>query len=96
MQSITKRVVSDTYGDKYRNENLTLLLCLYNNDSMCKELLHNWFVKIFNSYDPFDDNKDMIPSMQSVCKDALEATQRVSTTVPFSYIKLHSTYSRTF
>ena len=81
--SIMKRVVSLTLKNKYKAENVNLLLWIYDdNDSVKDLLLEEWFCKKLSDAEVGDEGKKKSPAMRNICKYALDAVNKLSDNCP--------------
>ena len=69
--SIINRVVSLMSANKYKAENVNLLLWIYDgNDSVKNILLEEWFRNKLSNAEMVDEGKKTRPAMRKICKDA--------------------------
>ena len=81
--SIKNRVVSLTSENKYKAENVNLLLWIYDgNDSVKNILLEEWFRNKLSNAEVGDEGKKTRPSMRNNCKDVLDAVNKASNNCP--------------
>eukprot|EP00957_Ditylum_brightwellii_P012840 970290-Ditylum_brightwellii.AAC.1 len=63
-----KCVVAEKSEEKYTNKNITLLLWLYDSDSLCKELLQGRFIEELHAVAEADANRNHRPKSRHICK----------------------------
>ena len=81
--SIIKRVVSLTLENKYKAENVNLLLWIYDgNNSVKYLLLEGWFLNKLSDAEVGDEGKKTRPEMRNICKDALDVVNKASKHCP--------------
>ena len=81
--SIMKRVVSLTSENKYKAENVNLLLWIYDGNYSVKNLLlEEWFRNKLSDAEVGDEGKKTRPAMRKICKDALDAVNKASNKCP--------------
>ena len=74
-----KTVVSLTSEEKYKAENVELLLWIYDGNNSVKDLLlEEWFHKKISDAEVGDEGKKTRPSMRKIFKDALDAVNKAS------------------
>eukprot|EP00957_Ditylum_brightwellii_P073276 5569902-Ditylum_brightwellii.AAC.1 len=86
-RSIMKCVVADRLEEKYTNKNIMLLLQLYNNDRLCKEVLHNTFVDELNAVEEDNEVTKMRPKMHNVCKEGVKHHRAMRGQLPHNTTK---------
>ena len=83
--AIMKAVVSKKSEKKYRNENITFLLWVYDSDIMIKDmLLEEWFIAKLEDAEAGDRlrGKATRPAMREVCRDCLDAVNKEAKNCP--------------
>eukprot|EP00957_Ditylum_brightwellii_P167882 12779614-Ditylum_brightwellii.AAC.1 len=88
VQDIMKCVVADNSMQKYTNENITLILWIYNNDSLRKYLLHDWIVDKLHITVAEDGTKKSRPVARHVLKTVLNAVQKGQDNCPITLGKV--------
>ena len=80
---IMKRLVSLTSKNKYKAENVNLLLWIYDgNDSVKNLLLEEWLRNKLSDAEVGDEGNKTRPAMRKICKDALDAVNKASDNCP--------------
>ena len=81
--SIIKWVVSLTSENKYKSENVNLLLWIYDgNDSVKKLLLEECFRNKLSDAEVGDEGNTTRPAMRNICKYTLDAVNKASNNCP--------------
>eukprot|EP00957_Ditylum_brightwellii_P162259 12354769-Ditylum_brightwellii.AAC.1 len=83
-----KNFVVDKSEEKYTNKNITLMLWLYNDVSLCDELLHDTFVDELHAVAEANAGTKRRPKMQHVCKKMLSTIQQGEDNCPLMLQKM--------
>ena len=78
-EKIMKRVVASKSESKYKNDNTTFILWIYDNQYLREEFLQDWFVTQLIEKEAINGNKKGRKKMRAICKlahDGMKKTDR--------------------
>ena len=90
VQKIMANVVTETSGERYKGENITFLLWLFNDDTFRKELLHDWFYENMILAEKEDKERDKKKQCVPFVKMLLRVFVKVRQTVILFYLNSRS------
>ena len=88
MGFVLKRVVASKSESKYKNDNTTFILLLYNNQDLREEFLQDWFVTQLIDKEAIDTNTKGCNNMRSICKIALDGMNKTDNSSPIILQKI--------
>ena len=92
VEQIMKRVVVVNFNVSYCNNNIILLLWLYDNEEYREELLQDWKVyrlnRVASSNQPTNGTKKSCPVVREVCHKALDDINKADDNCPILLNKL--------
>ena len=81
-----RKVVADKSSVSYRNNNIILILWLYDNEEHREEVLRDWMVEDLNRADSLDQatngTRRTRPAVRAACKKALDNINKVDNNCP--------------
>ena len=87
-EKITKRVVASKSESKYKNDNTTFILWLYDNQDLREEFIHYWFVTQLTEKEAIDANTKGRKNMRAICKLALDGMNKTDSNSPIILQKI--------
>ena len=92
VEQIMRKVVADKSSVSYRNNNIILILWLYDNEEHREEVLRDWMVEDLNRADSLDQatngTRRTRPAVRAACKKALDNINKVDKNCPILLNKL--------
>ena len=87
-KQIMKRVVASKSESKYKNENTTFILWLYDNQYLREEFLQDWFVMQLIEKEAIESNKKGQKNTRSICKLDLDGMNKTDINSPIILQKI--------
>ena len=92
VEQIMKRVVADKSNTSYRNNNIILMLWLYDNEEMREEVLRDWMVDRLNRATSSDEATNATrrgrPAVRAECRKAIDNINKADQNCPILLNKL--------
>ena len=77
-----KRVVASKSESKYKNDNTTFILWLYDNQELREEFIQDWFVTQLIDKEAIDATTKGCKNMRAICKLAIDTMKKTDSNSP--------------
>ena len=88
VEQIMKRVVASKSELKYKNDNTTFILWIYDNQDLREEFLQEWFVRQLIKKYVIDANTKGRKNMRAICKLAIYGMNKIESNSPIVLQKI--------
>ena len=88
VETIMKRVVASKSESKYKNDNTTFILWLYDNQELREDFLQDWFVTQLIEKEKIDANTKGSKNMRAICKLDIDGMNKTDSNSPIILQKI--------
>ena len=88
VENIMKSVVASKSESKYKNDNTTFILWLYDNQDLIEKLLRDWFLTQLVDKEAIDTNTKVRKNIKVICKIALDGVNKTDINYPIILQKI--------
>ena len=85
VKQIMKHVVESKSESKYKNDNTTFILWLFDNQDLREEFVQDWFVTQLIEKEVIDTNTKVCKNMSAICKLAPDVMKKTNSNSPMIF-----------